>query len=84
MKFEFVALDSSGEERRGMVEAPNRELATTQIKSYGLTPARVTVVKKWDQDTRKVSRTGLQVKGDRKLTVKKPSYFGASVKGKGL
>ena len=52
MKFEFVALDSSGEERRGMVEAPNRELATTQIKSYGLTPARVTVVKKWDQDNR--------------------------------
>ncbi|HCR30060.1 MAG TPA: pilus assembly protein PilC [Opitutae bacterium] len=84
MKFEFVALDSSGEERRGMVEAPNRELATTQIKSYGLTPARVKVVKNLGQRARKGSGNGLQVRGDQDLVVKKPSYFGAAVKGKGL
>ena len=84
MKFEFIALDSGGEERRGMVEAPSRELASTQIKSYGLIPAKVTPVK---AESRKASTSGgggLTVRGDRREIVKKPSYFGAAIGGKGL
>jgi len=83
-KFEFIALDSAGEERRGMVEAPNWEMASTQIKSYGLTPAKVKAVKVgWKSGTR-VSGGSLRVQGDSRETVKKPTYFGAAINGKGL
>ncbi len=84
MKFEFIALDSGGEERRGMVEAPSRELASTQIKSYGLIPAKVTPVKTRSRKAKVASGGGLTVRGDRRELVKKPSYFGAAVGGKGL
>jgi len=84
MKFEFVALDSGGEERRGMVEAPNRELASTQIKSYGLVPARVTPVKSRAKKAKRGRSGGLSVRGDSQELVKKPSYFGPAVKSKGL
>ncbi len=81
MKFEFVAVDSAGEERRGMVEAPNRELANSQIKSYGLVPARVSAVK---ESRRRSETSALTVRGDSRTIVKKPAYFGAAIGGKGL
>ncbi len=64
MKFEFVALDSDGEERRGMVEAPNRELANAQIKSYGLIPARVNAVKEGTRKLQKSRDGRVSVRGD--------------------
>lgn len=84
MKFEFIALDSAGEERRGMVEAPSRDLASTQIKSYGLIPAKVTAVKAVSKTMKANSGSDLTVRGDRREIVKKPSYFGSAINSKGL
>jgi type IV pilus assembly protein PilC len=83
-KFEFIAVDSAGEERRGMVEAPNREMASTQIKSYGLTPAKVKPVKVGSLTAKRGSGGALQVRGDSHDNVKKPAYFGAATNGKGM
>ncbi len=83
-KFEFIALDGGGEERRGMVEAPNRELASTQIKSYGLTPARVSLAKAGPKGLTRGSDRGVKLRGDSRSTVKKPAYFGAAITGKRL
>ena len=83
-KFEFIALDSSGEERRGMVEAPSWELASTQIKSYGLTPAKVKPVKGKSSSSKRFGRDAVSSGADGQLVVKKPSYIGAAIRPKGL
>lgn len=83
-KFEFIALDSSGEERKGMVEAPSWELASTQIKSYGLTPAKVTPVKGKTAAAKRYSSGSVSSGNDGREIVKKPSYFGAAIRPKGL
>tara|TARA_B110000467_G_C18318750_1_gene483511 strand:+ start:812 stop:2089 length:1278 start_codon:yes stop_codon:yes gene_type:complete len=83
-KFEFIAVDSAGEERRGMVEAPNRDLAFTQIKSYGLTPTKVKPAKVGARTAKRGSGGALQVRGDSREIVKKPAYFGAAKNKKGI
>ena len=83
-KFEFIAVDSAGEERRGMVEAPNRDLASTQIKSYGLTPTKVKPAKVVARTAKRSSGGALQVRGDNREIVKKPAYFGAAINEKGI
>lgn len=63
-----------------MVEAPSRQQAVRQIRSYGLTPARVSVVKPTDAGgTATLTKAG----GDSTLG-KKPMYFGSAVKKKAL
>ncbi|RME72896.1 MAG: type II secretion system F family protein [Verrucomicrobia bacterium] len=42
-KFTFSAVDSSGNERTGVVEAPDPDAASAQVKSMGLFPTRVSV-----------------------------------------
>lgn len=76
-KFKFIAIDGDGKERRGMVEAPSRSLATTQLKSYGLLPAKVTAVK--------LAKSSLAVSSgssDKMKAMKKPMYFGSAVNKK--
>lgn len=77
-KFKFIAIDSDGKERRGMVEAPSRRMATEQIKSYGLLPAKVTVARPERQSP------GANVDGSAKRSEKKPMYFGSAIKKKEL
>lgn len=83
-KFEFIALDSAGEERRGMVEAPSRDMASTQIRSYGLTPAKVKLVKVGAMEGEPASGASLKVKGDSREIVKKPAYFGPAINGRSM
>ncbi|MBC2608161.1 type II secretion system F family protein [Pelagicoccus albus] len=79
-KFRFVAIDEAGKERSGLVEAPSRQAAVKQIRGYGLTPARVSVVKSpgstGSSETSENSKTG--------KVGKKPMYFGSAVKKKAL
>jgi len=42
-KFTFTAIDTSGKERTGTVEAANTELASAQVKSMGLFPTNLAV-----------------------------------------
>ncbi|MDQ8201936.1 type II secretion system F family protein [Pelagicoccus sp. SDUM812003] len=74
-KFKFTAVDGEGRERRGMIEAPSRQQASKQIRSYGLTPARVHVAK-----TENTSGDGTV----RVRSSKKPMYFGSAIKKKAL
>ncbi len=77
-KFKFIAIDSDGKERRGMVEAPSRRLASEQIKSHGMLPAKVTVARAEKQSP------ATPLDGSAPLASKKPVYFGAAVKKKEL
>lgn len=67
-----------------MVEAPSWELASTQIKSYGLTPAKVTPVKNRSSSAKRFGKASGSVGRDKGEIVKKPSYFGAAIGPKGL
>ncbi len=79
-KFRFIAIDSEGKERKGIVEGASRQQAVKQIRSYGLTPARVTVVKPAG-----ASETSARVAGEKSAkAAKKPMYIGSAVKKKAL
>lgn len=66
-----------------MVEAPSRELAATQIKSYGLLPARILPAKSKSGKRKSSSRGGSQEAGKAPI-VKKPVYFGPAIGKKGM
>ncbi len=78
-KFKFIAIDESGRERRGMIEASSRSQADKQIRNYGMTPARVTPARIESTDTSSESGEGTRVK-----PMKKPLYFGSAVNKKAL
>ncbi len=78
-KFKFIAIDGDGKERRGMVEAPSRSLATKQIKSYGLLPAKVSVVR-----SEKAQSSSLGGADENRAKMKKPMYFGAAIRKREL
>lgn len=65
-----------------MVEAPSKQMATTQIKSYGLLPAKVALVRTERRSAAKTA-TASDLKRNAK-TSKKPMYFGAAVNKKAL
>lgn len=77
-KFQFIAIDGDGKERRGMVEAPSRQQASAQIKSYGLMPAKIAVARLDRSSARGATEEGVAELG------KKPLYFGSGVKKKEL
>lgn len=79
-KFRFIAIDGEGKERKGIVEAASRQQAVKQIRSYGLTPARVTVVKPTGADETSASAAS----GGSGKATKKPMYIGSAVKKKAL
>lgn len=79
-KFKFIAIDNDGKERRGMVEAPSRQLATKQIRGYGLLPAKVNLVRP-EKEQQRVG--GAESKGP-KRPVKRPMYFGAALNKRAL
>ncbi|EDY82626.1 Bacterial type II secretion system protein F domain [Verrucomicrobiia bacterium DG1235] len=79
-KFRFIAIDGEGKERKGVVEAPSRQQAVKQIRSYGLTPARVTVVRPAGANDTSASAKG----GVSPQAAKKPMYIGSAVKKKVL
>ncbi|MDQ8180509.1 type II secretion system F family protein [Pelagicoccus sp. SDUM812005] len=79
-KFRFIAIDSEGKERKGIVEGASRQQAVKQIRSYGLTPARVTVVKPAGANETSATATGLKSE----KASKKPMYLGSAVKKKAL
>lgn len=66
-----------------MVDAPSRELAATQIRSYGLLPARVTPMKagsKRSSSNESESATSVAVEAP----MSKPTYIGSAVGEKAL
>lgn len=79
-KFRFIAIDGEGKERKGIVEAASRQLAVKQIRSYGLTPARVTVVRPTSEGATSADVT----RGSTSKAMKKPMYIGSAVKKKAL
>ncbi|MBD5780605.1 type II secretion system F family protein [Pelagicoccus sp. NFK12] len=79
-KFRFIAIDSEGKERKGIVEGASRQQAVKQIRSYGLTPARVTVVKPAGANDTSATATGQKSA----KAAKKPMYIGSAVKKKAL
>ncbi len=79
-KFRFIAIDTEGKERKGIVEGTSRQQAVKQIRSYGLTPARVTVVKPTGANDTSASVSG----GKSAKATKKPMYLGSAVKKKAL
>ncbi|MEM9161035.1 MAG: type II secretion system F family protein, partial [Verrucomicrobiota bacterium] len=79
-KFQFVALDNAGKERKGMVEAQNREMAITQIKGYGLTPARVSQVRAGQGSGGILTRDSVKAAAP----VRAPVYFGSAINDKAL
>ncbi len=79
-KFRFIAIDSEGKERKGIVEGASRQQAVKQIRSYGLTPARVTVVNPVG-----AGDTSAGLAGEKSAKAgKKPMYLGSAVKKKAL
>lgn len=79
-RFRFIAIDSEGKERKGIVEGTSRQQAVKQIRSYGLTPARVTAVR-----TVSASDTSATLGAPAVLkAAKKPMYLGSAVKKKDL
>lgn len=79
-KFRFIAIDGEGKERKGIVEAPSRQQAVKQIRSYGLTPARVTVVRAAGEN--ETSADAIRAASGK--AAKKPMYLGSAVKKKAL
>ncbi len=79
-KFQFTAIDDDGKERRGMIEAPSRDLAATQVKGYGLTPSRLVKIDAGAAAKRSRQAAPSGISGG----MKKPSYFGAAVDRKGI
>lgn len=78
-KFKFIAIDGDGKERRGMIEAPSRQLASKQIRTYGLTPARVTAAQ-----VEVMAKSSLSAADQLAKPLKKPMYFGSAIKKKAL
>lgn len=85
-KFQFIATESSGKERRGIIDAATRDAAVSQIKNYGLVPQRVVAA---DVKGAKSSASKAAKKKEGGLStvtadVKKPSYFGPANTPKGI
>jgi len=79
LKYRFIAIDDAGKERKGMVEALSRNAASRQIRSYGLTPARVTVVKAEEVGAARSAA------GPRSaFAARRPMYFGPAIDKKRL
>jgi len=78
-QFQFIALDSAGKERRGTIDAPNRELAASQVNTYGLQLVRLAETK---SRTRKPLTSALD--GGATAPLKKPMYFGSATSKKAL
>ena len=78
-QFQFIALDSAGKEHRGTIDAPNRELAASQVKSSGLLLVRLGEKK---SHHRKPLSNSLDVGAVAPL--RKPMYFGSATSAKAL
>jgi len=80
-KYTFTAIDTSGKERTGTVEAPSLDLATTQVKGMGLFPIHL------GEDA---ARSAVPAAARRKpvggagVKSKKPMVLGAVITRKGL
>ena len=75
-RFTFTAIDTSGKERTGTVEAPSLDLATTQVKSMGLFPIHL------GEDTARPAAPAAAKRkavGGSNVKSKKPMIFGAVV-----
>ncbi|MBK1878135.1 type II secretion system F family protein [Pelagicoccus mobilis] len=79
-KFRFIAIDGEGKERKGMVDAGSRQDAVKQIRSYGLTPARVTVVRSAGEGDSSATVT----RSSSGKATKRPMYLGSAIKKKAL
>lgn len=80
-RFNFSAVDNAGNERTGVVEAANVDLASTQVKSMGLFPTNLIAEEsapKKKKARSKTDRSGATVKS------KKPIVIGKVVNRKGL
>lgn len=78
-KFTFTAIDSSGKERTGLVDAPSRELASSQVKSMGLIPMDLTV-----DEGPVATRARKRAVAAAGVKSKKPMTVGSVVSKKGL
>lgn len=79
-KFTFTAIDTSGKERSGTVEAVNTEIAAAQVKSMGLFPTGLTV-----ETTAAPARSKQRsVSFSSGVRSKRPMVLGAVVNAKGL
>lgn len=79
-RFNFTAIDTSGKERTGTVEAPSLDLATTQVKSMGLFP--IHLGEQAAPAPRAASRR--RAIGASGVKARKPVVFGSVVTRKGL
>jgi type IV pilus assembly protein PilC len=79
-KFTFTAIDTSGRERTGTVEAANTDLASAQVKSMGLFPTNLAVETAPAPARAKKKASGLTTG----VRSKRPMAVGAVVNAKGL
>lgn len=78
-KFRYTAIDSSGNERNGVLDASNYDLASAEIKGMGLFPTNVVA------DERAGRRTpGRRKKYTAATKTKKPIVIGSTISQKGL
>lgn len=78
-RFNFIAVDSSGKERTGLVEAATLELASAQVKSMGLFPMNLVL-----EQTAGTHRTRPRAIAGAGVKSRRPVTFGAVINRKGL
>jgi len=78
-KYRYTAVDSSGNERAGTVDAQNHDLASIEVKGLGLFPTNIEI------DERRARRkSGPRPKSASQTKTRKPVVIGAVVNQKGL
>lgn len=78
-RYAYTAIDSSGNERAGTVDAQNPDLASAEIKGLGLFPTNIAL-----DDARLRRKSGLRRKATIRTKTRKPVVIGAVVNQKGL
>lgn len=80
-RFSFTAIDTTGKERTGTVEAPSLDLATTQVKGMGLFPIHL-----GEEATAGVPRVARKRRaiGGSGVKSRKPMVIGSVINRKGL
>jgi type IV pilus assembly protein PilC len=81
-KFSYVAVDATGKESRGVVEAPNQALAISKVRSQGLFPTAIGPTSSAAQATG--ARPGAQKGTGLQMEIKLPAFLHRRVKPKDL
>ncbi|MCK5529422.1 MAG: type II secretion system F family protein [Kiritimatiellae bacterium] len=77
-KFKYVAMDSSGSEKEGIVEAASQTQAIAKIRSQDMFPTRVVEVGGGAKKAEKAAKSGMN------MEIKLPSFMAKKVKAKEL